>query len=153
MIAAAPRRHPVRARRWALPIHREEATTNRRSEPAKPEYQNVRPSAAAGGGARPGLRSRASTIMTMTMRRMTSELWSAMFEAVWSLAVASGVWTTGGLPFTDPIPGSVLGAMVPPGFGANGVTLEGTVTAGLAATRVPPSASREIPPAPAEVEG
>ena len=55
---AAPRRHVVRARRCALPIHREEAASKRWSESAKLEYQKVRPSAAACGEAPPGLMNR-----------------------------------------------------------------------------------------------
>jgi hypothetical protein len=73
-----------------LPIHREEVASRRWSESAKPEYQKVRPSAATGGEAPPGLMKRRSTIMAMMMRNPTSAAGIAMLELEASLADVSG---------------------------------------------------------------
>jgi hypothetical protein len=149
---AAPRRHVVKARRCALPIHREEAASKRWSESAKLEYQKVRRSAEASGGAPPGLMNRARTIMPMMMRIPTSVAGSAMLELEASLADASGPEADCELLPPDPFPGAVLGNAAFAEFGTRGVTLVGTVVLGATAFCVPAMAGWAVAPADFEVE-
>jgi hypothetical protein len=149
---AAPRRHVVRARRCALPVHRDEAASTRLSEAANREYQKVRPSATAGEEAPPGLINRPSTIKQMTMKIPTSVAGSAMLELEASVAVASGEEAACELVPPDPFPGAVLGNAAFPELGTSGVTLAGTVVPGATAFCVPAMAAGALSPADCDVE-
>jgi hypothetical protein len=149
---AAPRRHVVKARRCALPIHREEEASKRWSELANLEYQKVRPSAAASGEAPPGLMNRARAIMPMMMRIPTSVAGSAMLELETGLADPSGPEADFELPPPDSLPGAVLGNVAIPELGTSGVTLMGTVVRGATAFCVPAMAAWAASPADFEVE-
>jgi len=120
-----------------LPIHREDAASKRWSESAKPEYQNFRPSAVAGGEAPPGLMKSARAIMPMMARIPTSVTGSAILELEASLADASGPDAMGEPLPPDPSPGVVLGNPAFPELGTRGVTLVGTVVLGVTALCVP----------------
>jgi hypothetical protein len=141
----------MRDSRCAWPIHRDEAASARRSEPAKPEYQKVRPSA-AGTGAPPGLRKRRSTMMAITKKMATSVIGSARLELEALIAEPSGTESGGELTLPDPGVGAMLGSASLPKLGTSGVTLAGTVTLGAARCGVPPAADFAAPPADFVVE-
>jgi len=149
---AAPRRQVVKARRCALPIHREEAASKRRSESAKPEYQKVRSSSADSEDAPPGSMNRTTTIMPMVMRIPTSVTGSAILELEASLADASGPEADCELLPPDPFPRAVLGNAAFPERGTSGVTLVGTVVLGATAACVPALAAWTASPTDFEVE-
>jgi len=144
---AAPRRHAVKARRCALPIHREVAASKRRSESANLEYQKVRRSEATCGEAPPGLKNRARTIRAMMTRIPTRVAGSAMLELEASLADASGPAADCELLPTDPFPGAVLGDAAFLELGTSGVTLVVTVVLGATALCVPAMAALAVSPA------
>jgi hypothetical protein len=125
-----------------LPIHREEVASRRWSELANLVYQNARPSAAAWGGAPPGLRKSTRTIMPM-IRIPTSVAGSTMLELEASLTDASGREADCELP-PDPLPGGMLGKGVFPDVGTSGVTLVGTVVLGPTASGAPAMTARAV---------
>jgi hypothetical protein len=130
-----------------LPIHLEEPESRRRSETANLEYQNVRPSAMAGGGASPGLITRARTIMPTTKRIPTSVAGSAMLELEALLADGSGAEADCEPLPPDPFPGAVPGMAAFPELGTSGVTLVGAVVLGPATFWVPAMAAWVVSPA------
>jgi len=151
VIVAAPRRHVVKARRCALPIHREETASKRRSESTNFEYQKVRPSAAAGGEAPPGLMNKARTIRPMMTGIPMSVAGSAMLELEASRADTSGREAECEPLSPDAFPAAALGDVEIPELGTKDVTLVGTVVLGATALRVPAMAAGAVFPA-VEVE-
>jgi hypothetical protein len=143
---AALRRHVVKARRCALPIPRDEAASKRLSEPAKLEYQKVRPSATACGEAPPGLINRPRTIKQIMMKIPTSVAGRAMLELEASLADTSGAEAGCELLAADPFPGAVLGNAAFPELGTSGVTLVGAVVLGATAFCAPSMAACAVSP-------
>ena len=106
---ATPRRHVVKAKRCAWPIHRDDTTSMRLSDFARPEYQKVLRPTAASGGAPPGLITRTSTIVPMMRTIPTSVAGSTMLELEASLADASGPEADCEPVPPNVFPGGVLG--------------------------------------------
>ena len=105
------------------------------SEAAKPEYQNFRRSAAASGGAPPGLKYRARAIMTKMRETPRSVAGRATLVLEALAADPSG-------PEADcerlpPVPGEVLGDAGLPALGTSGVALAGAVVLGARSFIIP----------------
>src|SRR5579872_5225021 len=143
-----PRFTPVSATRWAPPITRDEAATARRSERARREYQNVRPSATVCGASRPGLTTRARPAMPRMIRTTRTVTGTATLEcdalvaAVSGLGVPSAEW---GSTVPDPVV-AVLGCAVAPDRGTRDETGGGTVVPGPPPLPAATSGSSVVPP-------